>query len=602
MTEENVSVVFGAQIGNLVSGVHQVKEELAGIADTTLGVMNTFTEFGKLFVEIFAVEQIQSFVEHITDLGVQIERTSQQLGVSTEKVGELNAAAKFSDTSLEGMRNSMARFDLISQEAVKGTGNGAAAFQTLGIHIRDANGKIKDSQELLVEISEKFKNTADDTNKTALAMALFGRQGKDLIPILNLGRSGLQQMNDVAIETGTLFSRNLVEAMHETHDEIVTLDLAQQGLKNTIFLGIKPAFDLAEKAAIDFVESLTKAIKESDDLQESVNALILLMKSFETGVIVMAKGLETTFMTVQSGLGALNQYLSGNKEEGDAIWRSYTNDIVKMWDGVDDKIKNVWKDAAVKIPEAETHKKTAGSLGDVLAEKEKIKEIEKIQKKAIEEQTRSWDHFFTSFNSGLKGMITGTMNWATALRSITLNLIMNFIKEKELELAHHIAVEHVKTAATVAGAAERAAAEKTAATTNNSIFSAAAQKAIMTDAAKAYSGTYGFLAPVMGPFAAVPAAASFAAVMAMDEFIPSFDVGTWNVPHDMTANLHAGERVMTAEENRSYSANGGGGQPITMNFNGPTDKQYFMSNAHHIAAALGVAGRNFNPALTKARQ
>ena len=43
--------------------------------------------------------------------------------------------------------------------------------------------------------------------------------------------------------------------------------------------------------------------------------------------------------------------------------------------------------------------------------------------------------------------------------------------------------------------------------------------------------------------------------------IPSFAVGTPYVPDDMLANIHKGERIMTAEENAAYSRGAGGGGP-----------------------------------------
>ena len=43
--------------------------------------------------------------------------------------------------------------------------------------------------------------------------------------------------------------------------------------------------------------------------------------------------------------------------------------------------------------------------------------------------------------------------------------------------------------------------------------------------------------------------------------LPSFDVGTPYVPRDMVANIHQGERILTAEENRN---GGGGGVTITI--------------------------------------
>ena len=43
--------------------------------------------------------------------------------------------------------------------------------------------------------------------------------------------------------------------------------------------------------------------------------------------------------------------------------------------------------------------------------------------------------------------------------------------------------------------------------------------------------------------------------------LPSYDVGSPYIPEDQIAQLHKGERVLTAQENKNFSASG----PITNN-------------------------------------
>jgi len=116
-------------------------------------------------------------------------------------------------------------------------------------------------------------------------------------------------------------------------------------------------------------------------------------------------------------------------------------------------------------------------------------------------------------------------------------------KDMQVSLADWIAKELGMTSATVAGNAQRVASDGSAASMSKSVSGAAGGQQVMADAAKAYSGTFAFLAPEMGPFAAIPATAAFMAVAAY-EGMASLAAGAWEVPHDMTANIHKGESVI----------------------------------------------------------
>ena len=73
-------------------------------------------------------------------------------------------------------------------------------------------------------------------------------------------------------------------------------------------------------------------------------------------------------------------------------------------------------------------------------------------------------------------------------------------------------------------------------------------RSILSSAAETFAGVFGFLAPVMGPFAAGPAAAAQASVASMAGAVASADIGVWRAPSDMLTLIHHNELVMPAAE------------------------------------------------------
>ncbi len=636
---DDVNVQFGATVDGAITNINRITHQLEAFGANVQGLTEPLKAFGEAALAAFAVEKIQHFIEGVTDLGVQVERTSQQLGISTEAVGELNSAAKFSDTSLENMRNSMARFDLIAQEAATGTGNGAAAFKTLGISVRDSSGAIKDSQALFAEISEKFKETADNGNKTAIAMALFGRQGKDLIPILNKGAEGMEEMRAVAERTGTLFSEGLVDALHETHDKIVELDLAQTGLKNTLFTALKPAIDLVEQAMVDMAEGFNDALKNSSTLKFAMDALVTVLKGFESGVLLFATAIETSVKTTMASIAALETAFKNGFAAGKQVWDTQMKEILADNQNTWNKIEKLW--ATDPVTAGKNKKPDIGNLGDALGAEAAINKDIEAHKKMLDEElamvgenlqarmilqqkyydwlktkypqdanaaadagrriaqtqdqeikksTASWQHFFGSFNSGLLGMLHGTETWRSALSKTFFSVIEFGLKAIERLVASWIGSELTKTAATNAGNAARLASNVTGAAAGKAAQAAMDSTSVLasakTGAAAAYSSTAAI--PIIGPILAPGAAAlAFGAIAAFD----SFEVGTPYVPKTGPYILHEGEEVRPANVKNSDS--GGGEMHVHISAIDSRDvARFFKNNAGHITDALNTARRN----------
>jgi hypothetical protein len=106
----------------------------------------------------------------------------------------------------------------------------------------------------------------------------------------------------------------------------------------------------------------------------------------------------------------------------------------------------------------------------------------------------------------------------------------------------------MRTAATTTGVAARTGAEQAGAAASMGAQGAAMVRSILSSAAETFAGVFGFLAPVMGPFAAGPAAAAEATVAGMAGSVASADIGMWQVPQDMLTLVHHNELIMPATE------------------------------------------------------
>jgi hypothetical protein len=78
-------------------------------------------------------------------------------------------------------------------EAASGSKDQALAFQNLGISVKDAEGNIRPTTDVLADIADAFSRVDDGAVKTQYQMALFGRSGANLNEFLSKGSAGIKE-------------------------------------------------------------------------------------------------------------------------------------------------------------------------------------------------------------------------------------------------------------------------------------------------------------------------------------------------------------------------------------------------------------------------
>jgi len=180
------------------------------------------------------------------------------------------------------------------------------------------------------------------------------------------------------------------------------------------------------------------------------------------------------------------------------------------------------------------------------------RQLTAITRQALDEQMQSYIQFGTvvanTFNSQLRGLLSGTETWRNAFKSVLGELLIDFIASSDRMVVQWAVGEAAKTAATATGTASRVSLQQAGAAASLASQGATVIRSILGSAAEAFAGVFGFLAPVMGPFAAGPAAAAQATVASAAGAVASADIGMWSVPADMLTLVHRNELIMPAAE------------------------------------------------------
>ena len=167
---------------------------------------------------------------------------SQALGLTVEDLSRMTYAAELSGVQIEGLEKAIKKLSVSLFDASQsGAGPAANAFRMLGISAVDAEGNVRPVIDVMGDLADRFSKMPGGAEKTALAIRVFGKAGADMIPMLNEGRDGLQEMYDEAQRLGIVLDTETAASAEALGDELTRLNAAKDGVITKITTGMLPA-------------------------------------------------------------------------------------------------------------------------------------------------------------------------------------------------------------------------------------------------------------------------------------------------------------------------------------------------------------------------
>jgi hypothetical protein len=136
---------------------------------------------------------VVAFAKGAIDAADNMRDLSQKTGVSVENLSRFQQAAQMAGTDVESVGKGLVKLGRNMVEAAEtGKGPAADALRYLGISAVDATGKLKSTDQVMLEVADKFQQMPDGARKAQLAIDLLGKSGADIIPMLNGGRQAIE--------------------------------------------------------------------------------------------------------------------------------------------------------------------------------------------------------------------------------------------------------------------------------------------------------------------------------------------------------------------------------------------------------------------------
>ena len=247
------------------------KRNMGGLADQAKGMGSSIAGLGFNFAALggaiagaFSVAAVKGAIDTLD----QLDDLAEKSGIAAESLSALRYAGEVVGTPLESLATGVRKLSLNMAAAAGGGKEQIAAFQAIGVSFKNLDGSLRGSDAMLGSIADKFASFRDGPEKAALAVELFGKAGADMIPLLNKGAAGIEELKNEAARLGVVFSGDLAGSAAEFNDNLKKAQLGAEGFAATVAGELLPTLNELAKIMLEskdgsngFAESIGAGLK-----------------------------------------------------------------------------------------------------------------------------------------------------------------------------------------------------------------------------------------------------------------------------------------------------------------------------------------------------
>ncbi len=333
----------------------------------------------------FSVGAVTEWIGRTTEAADELNRLSQQTGVSVEALSAWGNVAKRNGQDVNDLSELIQELSLKLAETDKDTEGAGLALKQLGLSYQEL-GKLG-AEEAFKKVATAVSGVEDSGKKTAMVMAILGDEGQKYVSTLNtIGSAG---------ELEATITAQQAEAAARYRDSLGALSAAGDAWSQSIVAGITPALDEAARALTDVITGTGGMTAEArrlasdgslaDWARGGVTALTYLM---DAGALV-TRSIKTIVITIGAMMANAG---AGISAVGEAASRAASGDFsgaLESLKGYHAQVKSI--DADLSADLSATWGQTLGS--QIRERMEQIKGVGAEAKKATEAAKKSAKDF-----------------------------------------------------------------------------------------------------------------------------------------------------------------------------------------------------------------
>lgn len=193
----------------------------------------------------------------------EIQDLSMQTGLSTEAVQRYQYACDLIGVSFDTVASSQAKMIQSMADVQSGSETAVATWNQLGIEVMNADGSLRDAQEVFLEVIDVLGQIENVTQRDAVSMEIFGRSAQDLNPLIVQGTDAFQALCNEASKVGTVLTDVQLEALAGVDDALIRFNERLDAGEQAMALKFTPALQAFFDETGEGVKGIEEALADS---------------------------------------------------------------------------------------------------------------------------------------------------------------------------------------------------------------------------------------------------------------------------------------------------------------------------------------------------
>lgn len=220
-----LKILLGIDSADVTTGARKAEKEVSKMSKGISGAAKLATAALGALGAVLTVDTIIRVTKQALEFTTAIKKQALEAGVTATALQELRYAALQAGVSNDQLTDGLKELTLKLGEAAGGSKSASAIFSTFGINIRDANGQIRNSADVLPELADAYNSLKSPAERAALAAKTFGEDaGPKMQDLLEQGSAGMASYRQAAHDLGMVISDVNIKKAEEAEKKMAALN------------------------------------------------------------------------------------------------------------------------------------------------------------------------------------------------------------------------------------------------------------------------------------------------------------------------------------------------------------------------------------------